>query len=74
MAAIGWRIRVRSWFDSTMDRGTPALIGWLGLASLALVAVATGLSLMLAPAKRAEPGTGGGASRGPACSPRWTRA
>lgn len=32
-----------------MDRGTPALIGWLGLVSLALVAVATGLAVLLAP-------------------------
>ncbi|MFJ1749098.1 potassium transporter TrkA [Streptomyces sp. NPDC088116] len=31
------RERVRYWFDGTMDRGTPALIGWLGLASLALI-------------------------------------
>jgi voltage-gated potassium channel Kch len=36
-----WRVRLRSWFDRTMDRGTPALIGWLGLASLVLVAVVT---------------------------------
>ncbi|MGE5830332.1 MAG: CASTOR/POLLUX-related putative ion channel [Micromonosporaceae bacterium] len=50
---MGWRVRLRSWFDSTMDRGTPALIGWLGLASLALVAVATGLALLLAPADTA---------------------
>ncbi|GHJ43670.1 lipoprotein [Catellatospora sp. TT07R-123] len=36
-----WRDRLRSWFDSTMDRGTPALIGWLGIASLALILVVT---------------------------------
>ncbi|WP_433351657.1 CASTOR/POLLUX-related putative ion channel [Microtetraspora malaysiensis] len=35
------RTRVRYWFDGTMDRGTPALIGWLGLASVALIAVVT---------------------------------
>ncbi|WP_306306838.1 CASTOR/POLLUX-related putative ion channel [Microtetraspora fusca] len=35
------RARVRYWFDGTMDRGTPALIGWLGLASVALIAVVT---------------------------------
>ncbi|MDI1464069.1 hypothetical protein QEZ54_24080 [Catellatospora sp. KI3] len=35
------RDRLRSWFDSTMDRGTPALIGWLGIASLALIVVVT---------------------------------
>jgi ion channel POLLUX/CASTOR len=28
---------LRARFDRTMDRGTPALIGWLGLASLALI-------------------------------------
>ncbi|MEU3876644.1 MULTISPECIES: potassium transporter TrkA [Streptomyces] len=35
------RDRLRYWFESTMDRGTPALIGWLGLGSLALIAVTT---------------------------------
>jgi voltage-gated potassium channel Kch len=42
------RERFRSWFDSTMDRGTPALIGWLALASLLLVATVTGLAALLA--------------------------
>jgi len=37
------RDRLRYWFDGTMDRGTPALIGWLGLASLALIAVVSTL-------------------------------
>ncbi|ARF59849.1 potassium transporter TrkA [Streptomyces gilvosporeus] len=32
---------MRYWFDGTMDRGTPALIGWLGLTSVALIAVVT---------------------------------
>ena len=35
------RKRLRNWlrarFDRTMDRGTPALIGWLGIASLAVI-------------------------------------
>ncbi|MEX2981106.1 potassium transporter TrkA [Streptomyces sp. C36] len=35
------RDRLRYWFESTMDRGTPALIGWLGLGSVALIAVIT---------------------------------
>ncbi|GAU70781.1 probable Syd protein [Streptomyces sp. NBRC 110611] len=35
------RDRLRYWFDGTMDRGTPALIGWLGLASVALIVVVT---------------------------------
>ncbi|MFJ9434212.1 NAD-binding lipoprotein [Streptomyces sp. NPDC101490] len=29
--------RLRYWFDSTLTRGTPALVGWLALACLALV-------------------------------------
>ncbi|MBO2452789.1 potassium transporter TrkA [Actinomadura barringtoniae] len=31
------RQRLRYWFDNTMSRGTPALIGWLAVVSLALV-------------------------------------
>ncbi|GII62216.1 lipoprotein [Sphaerisporangium krabiense] len=38
-----WRDRLRYWFDGTMDRGTPALIGWLGLASVLLIVVMTAL-------------------------------
>ncbi|MGR3936229.1 CASTOR/POLLUX-related putative ion channel [Streptomyces sp. BRA346] len=41
------RDRLRYWFDGTMDRGTPALIGWLGLASLALIAVVSTLVVAL---------------------------
>ncbi|HEY3513085.1 MULTISPECIES: CASTOR/POLLUX-related putative ion channel [Kribbella] len=44
-----WRDKLRYWFDGTMSRGTPALIGWLGLASVALVLVVSGLALLLAP-------------------------
>jgi voltage-gated potassium channel Kch len=44
-----WRDRARYWFDSTMSRGTPALIGWLGLASALLVVATSGLVLLLAP-------------------------
>ena len=43
---IRLRDRLRYWFDSTMDRGTSALIGWLGVASLALIAVITGLAVL----------------------------
>ena len=43
------RARMRSWFDATMDRGTPALIGWLALASLALIGVITLLVILVAP-------------------------
>ncbi|AKA07713.1 potassium transporter TrkA [Streptomyces noursei ZPM] len=41
MARARLRDRLRYWFDGTMDRGTPALIGWLGLASVVLIAVVT---------------------------------
>ncbi|WP_241833123.1 CASTOR/POLLUX-related putative ion channel [Streptomyces caatingaensis] len=43
---MNWRERLRYWFDSTMDRGTPALIGWLALASVVLIATtATAVTL-----------------------------
>src|SRR6266516_5744479 len=45
----GVRERVRYWFDNTMSRGTSALIGWLGLASLTLILVVSGLVLLVAP-------------------------
>ncbi|MFE0255132.1 potassium transporter TrkA [Streptomyces sp. NPDC059010] len=35
------RERLRYWFDGTMDRGTQALIGWLGLASAVLIVLVT---------------------------------
>jgi voltage-gated potassium channel Kch len=34
----GLRRRVRYWFDNTMAKGTPALVGWLAILSLLLVA------------------------------------
>ena len=40
---------VRARFDRTMDRGTSALIGWLGLASLVLIVVFSGLTFLVAP-------------------------
>ncbi len=43
------RERWRYWFDNTMARGTPALIGWLGLASAVLVLVVATLAALLAP-------------------------
>jgi voltage-gated potassium channel Kch len=52
VARTTWRDRLRFWFDSTMDRGTPALIGWLGLASLILIVVVSGLAVLLAPGDR----------------------
>lgn len=44
-----WRDRVRYWFDNTMSRGTPALVGWLGLASALLVVSVSVLVLLFAP-------------------------
>lgn len=38
--------RLRYAFDNTMARGTPALIGWLGVATLALIAVFTAVVLI----------------------------
>jgi voltage-gated potassium channel Kch len=43
------RNQLRARFDRTMDRGTPALIGWLGLASLALVVVVSVPIYLFAP-------------------------
>jgi len=40
------RERLRYWFDGTMDRGTPALIGWLGLASAGLIVVVASLVVL----------------------------
>jgi len=34
---VTFRQRFRYWFDNTMSRGTPALIGWLGVVVLVLV-------------------------------------
>lgn len=38
-AGTGWQARLRYGFDSTMSRGTPALVGWLFLVTLVLVFV-----------------------------------
>ncbi len=35
------RTRLRYWFDNTMSRGTPSLIGWLAIASVALIVTVT---------------------------------
>jgi hypothetical protein len=37
------RQRVRYGFDNTMSRGTPALVGYLGLATLVLIGLATAI-------------------------------
>jgi ion channel POLLUX/CASTOR len=45
MARATVRRRSRYWFDNTMSRGTPALIGWLAVVSMALVVT---LSVLMA--------------------------
>ncbi|WP_368407029.1 potassium transporter TrkA [Actinomadura sp. NAK00032] len=50
------RERIRYWFDRTMSKGTPALIGWLGLASVALVLVVATAAVVLAPGDTDENG------------------
>ncbi|WP_106403392.1 CASTOR/POLLUX-related putative ion channel [Actinocorallia populi] len=55
-----WRARARYWFDNTMARGTPALIGWLGLASALLVLAVASLAVLIAPRDAAEQGSWSG--------------
>lgn len=47
MNGIRWTDRVRYGFDNIMSRGTPALIGILGLASLGLIMIAALVMLIL---------------------------
>uniref|UniRef100_UPI000A80D266 CASTOR/POLLUX-related putative ion channel n=1 Tax=Nonomuraea pusilla TaxID=46177 RepID=UPI000A80D266 len=66
------RERLRYWFDNTMSKGTPALIGWLAVVSALLIAVVTlvawpfadGLSPMrvawMSLLRTLDPGTMGG--------------
>ncbi|WP_084000618.1 CASTOR/POLLUX-related putative ion channel [Actinomadura kijaniata] len=49
VSRVGVRERLRYWFDNTMAKGTPALIGWLGLASLALVLTVASVAVLIAP-------------------------
>jgi hypothetical protein len=49
VAQLKRRHRARYWFDTTMSKGTPALIGWLGMASGTLVLIVASLSLLVAP-------------------------
>ena len=46
-AAPSWGARFRYFFDTTMTRGTPALIGWLVIATSALVLVFAVLTALL---------------------------
>ncbi|MFG1855852.1 potassium transporter TrkA [Actinomadura geliboluensis] len=50
------RERIRYWFDRTMSKGTPALIGWLALASVALVLVVATAAVVIAPRDTDENG------------------
>jgi hypothetical protein len=43
------RDRLRYWFDTTMSRGTPALIGWLALVSVLLILVVTAAMRLIGP-------------------------
>lgn len=56
MSRVTFRERARYWFDNTMARGTIALIGWLALASIALILVISALSVWLTPADTGERG------------------
>jgi voltage-gated potassium channel Kch len=47
MKGIRWTHRLRYRFDNLMSRGTPALIGLLGVASLALIATAALVMIIL---------------------------
>jgi hypothetical protein len=58
MPTVTLRRRLRYWFDRTMSRGTPALIGWLALASLTIVIIG-GLAAWLL-----DPQPAGGGHRG----------
>ncbi|MEU6999866.1 potassium transporter TrkA [Nonomuraea sp. NPDC046570] len=42
------RERLRYWFDNTMSKGTPALIGWLAVASAVLVGFVTAIAAPIA--------------------------
>jgi voltage-gated potassium channel Kch len=37
---VTWRDKLRYWFENTLSKGTVAIIGWLALVSLAMVALA----------------------------------
>ncbi|MGW4801178.1 CASTOR/POLLUX-related putative ion channel, partial [Nonomuraea sp. NPDC004297] len=49
MSKVTFRERARYWFDNTMSRGTGSLIGWLAVASIALIVVVAGVTMWLAP-------------------------
>lgn len=49
MRQVTLRQRLRYWFDNTMARGTPALIGWLAAISLVVVVVISALIVFATP-------------------------
>lgn len=49
MRQVTLRQRLRYWFDNTMARGTPALIGWLAAISLVVVVVLSALIVLATP-------------------------
>ena len=53
---VGYRAKFRYWFDNTLSRGTTGLIGWLGIASVAMILVITvALELVDTEGRRPEP-------------------
>jgi hypothetical protein len=55
MATAPLRQRARYWFDNTMSRGTPALVGWLAVVALTVVALGA-ILLWLVDPDRADGG------------------
>jgi hypothetical protein len=66
-----WRARARYAFDNLMAKGTPALVGLLGLASAALVLVIASLAWLLAPADASKRTATGPACSGERCCAPW---
>jgi voltage-gated potassium channel Kch len=50
-----FRARLRYWFDNTMARGTPALVGWLAIVSVLLIVAVTGALAVVEPPDEADP-------------------
>ncbi|GLW08764.1 lipoprotein [Microtetraspora sp. NBRC 13810] len=59
MSRATLRERLRYWFDNTMSRGTGALIGWLALASVGLIALVSALTIWLVPETKQNDGVTG---------------
>ncbi len=57
MSPVTFRRRLRYWFDRTMSKGTIALVGWLAVASLAII-VAGGVLAWTAEQFAGNPGAG----------------